>query len=144
MKNVMNRENPISSWVAGVPCKESAVRKNEKTITMRVKLVINMIIDGASVRSVMTNKIRIATSMSFGWVGRLTPKFKLLLMELVAPWAWALTEQASSNTNNKIRAFAAGFFTVFVLSPRPIVRRMSRKTVLRTRWLSRPAVDLPG
>jgi len=41
MKNVMNRESPMIIWFAGAPCNDNALRMNERTITIRVKLVIN-------------------------------------------------------------------------------------------------------
>jgi len=52
MKNVMKRDRPMMIWLAGVPWSESAVRTKESTITMRVKLVIRRMIDGARVNKV--------------------------------------------------------------------------------------------
>ena len=60
MKKVIKIEMPMRSWFAGALGTPSAVRTNPKTITMRVKLVISMMSDGASVSSVITMTIWIA------------------------------------------------------------------------------------
>src|SRR5436190_23054689 len=73
----MNKESPIKIWLAGVPCKASAERTNDKTVTMRVKLVMSRMIDGARVRSVIAKRILIAESTSRGcWLAS-TPRFNL-------------------------------------------------------------------
>ena len=60
MKKVRNIEIPIRSWLAGALGTPRAVRTNPKTITMRVKLVMSMIREGASVSSVITITICMA------------------------------------------------------------------------------------
>ncbi len=51
-------------WLEGVPCRESAERTNESTMTMRVKQVISRMIEGASVNSVMMASTLMAPSTS--------------------------------------------------------------------------------
>ena len=64
----MKSDRPMMIWLAGVPCRESAVRTNESTMTMRVKQVISRRIEGASVSSVMMTSTLTALSTSTGLV----------------------------------------------------------------------------
>src|SRR5436309_14094897 len=73
----MKRERPIRIWLAGVPWRASAERTKESTITIRVKLVIRRMIEGASVRSVIANRILIAESTSWGCCAASTPRLNL-------------------------------------------------------------------
>ena len=57
MKKVRKRERPMRSWLAGALGTPRAVRTKPRTMTMRVKLVMSMMRDGASVRSVITKTI---------------------------------------------------------------------------------------
>jgi hypothetical protein len=54
------------TWLAGAACSDKAVRTKESTMAMRMKQVMSRMIDGASVRSVMTNRTLMATSTSGG------------------------------------------------------------------------------
>ena len=57
MKKVRISAMPIRSWLDGALGTPRAVRMKERTITMRVKLVVSMTREGASVRSVITKTI---------------------------------------------------------------------------------------
>src|SRR5688572_25537278 len=73
----MKSESPMRIWLAGVPCNASAERTKDSTITMRVKLVIKRIMEGASVSRVMAKRILIAPSTSCGCCEASTPRFTL-------------------------------------------------------------------
>jgi hypothetical protein len=76
MKKVRNSDNPMMIWLEGAPCSERAERTKESTMTIRVKQVINKMMDGASVSSVMTARTLMALSTSTGWLKPLAPMFK--------------------------------------------------------------------
>src|SRR5260221_9703899 len=118
MKNVTNSERPMMIWLAGVPCNERAVRSKESTMTMRVKLVIKRIIEGARVKSVMANSTLMPTSTSCPCAPVSTPKFRRKGTELVALfetlanellWAWsrAAPGQFKIKTSNQKRTIPA-------------------------------------
>ena len=52
MKNVKNRASPISTWLGGEDCVPKAMRNNDRTMIMRVKLDIMSTIAGINVNEV--------------------------------------------------------------------------------------------
>ncbi|EXI84493.1 MAG: hypothetical protein AW12_02445 [Candidatus Accumulibacter sp. BA-94] len=62
MKKLRNRARPISTWFGGEVCVPSACRSSERTMMMRVKLVIissaaGMKVSAVSVSSVCTDSV---------------------------------------------------------------------------------------
>src|SRR5699024_5553890 len=55
MKKVKNNAKPMSTWFGGICCVASDVRTNDKTTTIRVKLVIKINIPGAIDKIVRSN-----------------------------------------------------------------------------------------
>ena len=69
MKNVKNNAKDNSSWLLGACCNARAVRKNDNTMTIRVKQVIMIISEGAIASSVKKMTIRMLRSNSCGLSG---------------------------------------------------------------------------
>ena len=69
MKKVRKRENAMSNWLLGACCNASAVRKNDRTITIRVKQVIMIMSVGEIARRVKKMTMRMLKSNSCGLSG---------------------------------------------------------------------------
>src|ERR1700761_2920320 len=54
MNAVKNRASEISTWLGGVCCNPSALRRNDSTMMMRMNDVVMIRIDGASVITVIS------------------------------------------------------------------------------------------
>src|SRR5690606_38483886 len=59
MKNVKNKAKPTSTWFGGICCVANDIRTNDRTTTIRVKLVIKINMPGASDK--MVNRMMMRT-----------------------------------------------------------------------------------
>lgn len=104
MKKVRKSDSPMMIWLDGAPCRDRAERTKESTMTMRVKQVINKMMDGARVSRVITARILMALSTSTGWLKPAPPMFKLIVLVLPpSARAWNVPQRRTSSNGSQRR-----------------------------------------
>jgi len=96
IKNVRNSAKPIKTWLGGACRVPNPFLRKEKTITIRVKEVKRMRIEGANVRTVSKSKISSVITKSEGCSTGETP---MVILGRGISWP-SPVENEKSNINN--------------------------------------------